>query len=145
MTEMKGWTHLKGVITRGGNPLFQCDAPLCKAHVLVSPGDDRRREHDRQFHLLRAERGGPNGGYTLHLDGKEIGYCYDRVQHYNLRRATTSHQWTMSAAGEVVRSPWLEKFGRSMNHFVGHLEEQGAKAWGVGKDPQKWHYPEVYR
>ena len=46
---------------------------------------------------------------------------------------------------ETVRSPWSEKFGRSMNHFVGILEERGAKAWGIGKNPQKWTYPEVYR
>lgn len=143
---MKGWKSegTVGVVNDVPKVLWKCEAPLCGALIGVVEGrDDRRREHDREFHLLRAVRGGPNGGYTLHLDGKEIGYCYDRVQHYNLRRATTSHQWTMSAAGEVVRSPWLEKFGRSMNHFVGHLD--GAKAWGIGKNPQRWYYPEETR
>lgn len=137
---MKGWTE-HGTHTPSLDPVFQCTAALCGAYVRVQDGDDRRAEHDREFHLVRAERGGAMDGRDLYFDGKRIGYAYIDVQRYNLVRLIVSRTWV--ARLDTGNAGGHERFRDTMDDVVKAVT--GAKAWGEGKDPKVWHYPEEAR
>lgn len=140
---MKGWTEQRGVVAKPGRVIWRCDADLCGAQVGVDPdGEDRRGQHDRDFHLLRAEQGGAMDGRDLYLDGQRIGYAYDKIEHYNLRRAYVTHQWiaVLNGRESIKAGP---QFRKSMAEFARAID--GAKAWGEGKNPKVWHYLEERR
>lgn len=136
---MNGWRPVPG-ISGGHDDVEQCAAATCGAYVRRSE-DGRQRDHDREFHLLRAELGGPNGGYDLFLDGQPVGYIYEKVQRYNLIRTVTARNWQIVLKG-VPSFDGGERFRDAMAEAV---KASGAKAWGRGRNPQTWHYPEERR
>lgn len=139
---MQGWMEV-GRSEPSGEPVWQCEAPLCGALVRVREGDDRRREHDRQFHLLRLESdGGGQDGYALHLDGEVVGEVRLKRETWNLIRYIVSEKWVarVQIDGKTESIGGDDRLRDTMGTVVRSLP--GAKAWARGKSPKVWNYPE---
>lgn len=153
---MSGWTEV-GRSAPSGDTVWKCEAPLCGALVREGaweddhsggPEDVRRREHDRQFHLLRMVPGHSEQSYDLTLDGKDVGRVFLKTQTYNLRRYLVSKKWVGDLCpfpGERHQTNGQTTQGDTMQEVLVALREAGAKAYGKGRNPKVWTYPKARR
>lgn len=129
---MRGWSG-------GYNDVWRCDAPLCGALVRVTDAEDRRKAHDREFHLIRLESdGGGQMGYDLILDGKSVGHVRIKRETWNLVRYIVSETWVAWVDGKTVGGH--DRLADTMQDVLRVLAERGAKAYGRGKSPRVWTY-----